>query len=594
MVEEERNDEHQNEQSPQVASGGVEGLVHDLRNVLGVVANSVFLAEQKVDPSISGPLKRGVKVMKEILDDAERSQLKFVKISELRSLLVAIVDELPDAVKGQLALSIEPLPVELNDRQTKACYAGWYRILKNLLPNAGRKGATRVVLSLRFASLASGHEAVEVHSQDDGIGMSPDVLKDVQSGKQVTDKSEGDGLQAGESVERHGHGLRNIRAFIEHPDLCGGEMHVESTQDPEHHGTTFRFLLPLKDSRHTEPPVDMVVTSEVVAEPPPSEAASEVVTPEVPAPEALPEPSPAAEVIPAPQLEQTVQQHRTWVRLSFLAAMGLSLVVVSGNSVRKPQVNGTSLSTESPDDMKLSADVQWNTDAGGGISKVILRLQNEYVEVGPNAPPHKSVGAIRSLERDGVKALCFHMNLADHQPHKVFLTHTPQGTFGMMRGLDGTTAPKYVLAPKDANHPEHILGVKDTVIVDGQLQAFSLDTLRSKRFHDMADSLRKLREVPVKDKTEEPWQHAIERSLQTLLALHQRVEKRMHEVGSEAELDRLLQEREQLLIATDEFTRHLLEKPLTPERIARLKETRNALCLPGVSVKQVAPLFPKP
>ncbi len=185
----------------------LDGLVHDLRNVLTIISEAAaLLGRQGYSAAAAAAIERGVERGRRILEsfhENARASLDFEMILENA---VGFVADSLDAARGpriEFRRSVEPgLLLRGNP-------ADWERVLMNLFLNAAQAmpEGGRVEIAARRAG-----EGIEITVSDTGPGIAPEILPRIFTprtpgtpGCSTRGEGHGIGLQIVESlVRRHG------------------------------------------------------------------------------------------------------------------------------------------------------------------------------------------------------------------------------------------------------------------------------------------------------------------------------------------------------------------------------------------------------
>jgi signal transduction histidine kinase len=198
-------------------------VAHELRNPLGAVRTSAFLIERKYlpsNPEMAGPLNRiksGIMrcdtIITQLLDFARNTppSKKLTKLDDwLESVLTDQADALPDSINLMCSLGLGGRDVDFDSDRLR-------RVIVNLVSNAseamvGKPGTpitTMTVDPCINISTAFTSRGVEIRVQDNGPGMTPEVLEKIFEPLFST-KSFGTGLglpAVQRIMEQHGGGL---------------------------------------------------------------------------------------------------------------------------------------------------------------------------------------------------------------------------------------------------------------------------------------------------------------------------------------------------------------------------------------------------
>jgi PAS domain S-box-containing protein len=248
-VEAQRKTEQALRQSEKLAAVGrlASSIAHEINNPLEAITNLVYLA-------------KGSGVSPEALEYLESAEVELGRVAQIaaqtlrfhRQTTAQVATDVADLIQSVLTLYRSKLTREDIHLEVKAepcpplvCYAGEIRqVFANLIGNAldamPRGGSLRIRLrpSVEWRTQRAG---VRVTVADSGYGMSPETLKRLYEPFYTTKESIGTGLGLWVSsgiTQKH-----------------GGTIHVRSTREPSHSGTTFQIFFPYDGlAEDAEPP----------------------------------------------------------------------------------------------------------------------------------------------------------------------------------------------------------------------------------------------------------------------------------------------------------------------------------------------------
>lgn len=213
------------------------GILHDFNNLITVVMGSTTLALDEIGqhhPSahllhqVLAASQRAAELTHQLLAFSRRQSgpRQTLNLSEVVSTFAPLAQQMLGAnrqLRTDLAPSLPPIHADRVQVE---------QVLMNLLLNARDampKGGTVTVSSDQ--ATADGRDFVRLRVRDSGIGMSPDIRKQVFD-PYFTTKPAGAGT---------GLGLSTAQAIVHH---AGGSITVDSAP---HHGTQFEILFPVAD-----------------------------------------------------------------------------------------------------------------------------------------------------------------------------------------------------------------------------------------------------------------------------------------------------------------------------------------------------------
>lgn len=529
-------------------------MQHDIRTPLQTLSHGIQV-------SVSSPDMRAIMgdAIAQIGDTIEHT------LSDVRKNIscASFCDLLREAYAAVLVLaekSEEPEGVQVNFSAEEAeeyflFAAGihWQNILQNLMQNAFRKRASHLDVHLGWSTIAAtGQKAIEITVRDNGDGMTKQILDDVRSNRRVTDKTIGDGLIEG---EQHGVGLQGVRLLVE--ELYGGEMHVDSTHvldDPDHHGTTFIFRLPVYVYDENGEPV--IETAACAGE--------------------------------ARKITRREALRLLGGGLALTAA-GIAGIAYQMRGMRPPPrgtENVRPLFPEFPlSDIRL--------DERGRIAGFTLDTNEERLPVGGDS--------VRRVDLPDSSLLSFDRMTPDGRLRRMFLHSSQEGVFGFVRiAAGGESRASYVCAPAiDGRVPprinrEHLYPLEDTVVLPDGHAAVSMEMLEAGDFSSMLDALKRFSAHTLDDAPEDERQivgtaRMIIDRLLTLYALHAGGAQRVTTVAQwrafSAGMGRLL------LLDRDTAERPPVRDALTRRGLADLRRRGNHLGFLGTKPDELPPLL---
>ncbi|MCC6294386.1 MAG: HAMP domain-containing histidine kinase [Bryobacterales bacterium] len=200
----------------------LEGLVHDLRNVLETISDAadVISADPK-HARLAGAIRRSVQRGTRMLTSFHESSLAQLDLDIILDMAIECSRDFMQAVKGP---SIEFTRQIDSGVRLRGNPAAWERVFTNLFLNAGQamEGDGAVSITARLSE-----PGLEVVVEDNGPGISPKILPRIFEPHFST------------RAKRSGLGLHIVRTIVvEH----GGE--ITASNRPSGQGAMFRISLP--------------------------------------------------------------------------------------------------------------------------------------------------------------------------------------------------------------------------------------------------------------------------------------------------------------------------------------------------------------
>jgi two-component system CheB/CheR fusion protein len=239
-------------------------LSHELRNPLGALLNAirvldhVVTTEEQQEPKevIHRQASQMARLLDDLLDVSRVTQGKIEIRHEVVD-LTALVGDVLSVVRPIIESRRQALDVDVHDHPlfVNGDPARLLQIMQNLLINAAKYTPVHGHVSLHLRRDA---EAAEIRVEDDGIGISSEMLDQIfDLFVQSTNTTEG-------SDGGMGIGLTLVRNLVE---LQGGTVTAES--DGRGKGSVFTVRLPLTDKRpvardQSRPPEPHVIAGKIV------------------------------------------------------------------------------------------------------------------------------------------------------------------------------------------------------------------------------------------------------------------------------------------------------------------------------------------
>jgi hypothetical protein len=407
-------------------------------------------------------------------------------------------DELKEILAGRETPRVElrELPDSLHAKSVPACAVSWLSILKNVIHNSARKEAKEIVIAFDETTITApkmrmeNEPAVRVSLRDDGVGMPPELVKDLQEHlcrdepfKRYTDKTLGKGIRPGETKKDHGIGLQSIRDIIEHGAL--GRMWVESVQatseSPGTHGTVIMLHLPLINGDQEKSSGELPAVPSHSAETPPVQTIS------------VPE-SPAEPVAPvaAPMMGQSPSHLRTVTRRAAILAIATGGAAIAWRlSTSRDQESGAS--SPEGDPSPLSAIT---LDEKGNIESFTFDLHGRTFTYTRGEIP-EGFFSVQEVPLQAGSLVSF--NLRKHQGTQLrpmFVCSTGKGIFAQIDVPQGHSQKMaFICAPREADartiavSDKHVFLLTDTVVNGAREYSTNTKLLESAELESMAPSL---------------------------------------------------------------------------------------------------------
>ena len=209
-------------------------IAHEINNPLEAVVNLLFLLRSMiVDPeginylaSAESELARVSHIARQTLGYYRENALaSSANLCDIAEHAIAIYE--PRCMAGGITLS-----KSLESRKRVALRRGeMMQVISNLIMNSIYAMPAGGTLSISVADTGAPSEGVVLTVADDGVGIPPEILPRVFDAFFTTRSTVGTGI-----------GLFIAKQFVEGH---GGKIAVESSSEPERHGTTVRVFLPL-------------------------------------------------------------------------------------------------------------------------------------------------------------------------------------------------------------------------------------------------------------------------------------------------------------------------------------------------------------
>lgn len=200
----------------------LEGLVHDLRNVLETISDAAdVISTDPKHAKLAGAIRRSVQRGARMLTSFHESSLALLELDIILDMAIECSRDFIQAVKGpaiEFTREIEP------GLRLRGNPAAWERVFMNLFLNAAQamEGEGTVSITAR-----EGEQGIEIIVEDSGPGISPKVLPRIFEPHFST------------RAKRSGLGLHIVQTIVvQH----GGE--IAASNRPSGQGAMFRITLP--------------------------------------------------------------------------------------------------------------------------------------------------------------------------------------------------------------------------------------------------------------------------------------------------------------------------------------------------------------
>lgn len=471
---------------------------HDIGSPLQILQGMVDIFP-RINEKLEGAPLRAIEQIRDMVEHLLRDLRKNITCSAF----VDLLREVSQTAMQRTKPLHSSVTLGFNTYEAEQCYilaskVHWKNILQNLFENAFRKGAQNVSVDIGWGKISeSRQKAIEIRIRDDGEGMLPAILEHLRSGSGITDKTEGDGLEPG---KEHGVGLKSVRMFVE--KLYGGEMSIDSvhvTADPDNHGTTFTFKIPVYscDEEGRTVPVTL----------PPGETENH---------------PPCAETVAADAVEPVSRRRAIRWIAGGTAAAAASVAGIWNVTRAAPTLRGAENVRLLLPEFPLT-DVE--TDGRGRIRRFTLDTNEEPIVY--DADDGRSAASFTRFDIDGeTSVLSFGQVTTDDRMRRMFLSSSKEGLFGLVRiAAGGESRAAYVCAPAGASLAavprERLYPLEDAALLLRQYLATNADMLMSRELQTMIAALRRLAVAPdpaVRDERQQRGQIAL--AAQSLLRIH--------------------------------------------------------------------------
>jgi PAS domain S-box-containing protein len=209
-------------------------IAHEINNPLEAVMNLLFLLRPKVHDeeglnylaTAESELGRVAHIAKQTLGYyREHAAASMASLAEIAEHAVAIYEPRCTAAGITIKTSLS------SSRKVVLRRGEMMQVISNLIVNAIYAMPAGGTLSISVGDTTTPAEGIAVNIADNGAGIAPDVLPKVFDAFFTTRATVGTGI-----------GLFIAKNFV---DGHGGQISIESHTQPEKHGTTVRFFLPL-------------------------------------------------------------------------------------------------------------------------------------------------------------------------------------------------------------------------------------------------------------------------------------------------------------------------------------------------------------
>lgn len=200
----------------------LEGLVHDLRNVLETISDSAeLIAADPKHAKLAGTIRRSVQRGARMLTSFHESTLAALELDLILDMAIECSRDFRQAVKGPTIEFTRQIESGLRLRGNPAA---WERVFTNLFLNAGQamEGDGTVAITAR-----STERGIEVLVEDSGPGISPKILPRIFEPHFST------------RAKRSGLGLHIVQTIVARH---GGE--IAASNRPSGQGAIFHITLP--------------------------------------------------------------------------------------------------------------------------------------------------------------------------------------------------------------------------------------------------------------------------------------------------------------------------------------------------------------